>query len=129
MEELKTLVDNYGKINTEFNTLKKEVETKKSELKTLMTGKSDEALGNEYKVTCKKIASEKFNDDKLVIKLHEMWTKEHGSVPCPWTVQVYVPNMKEIEDAIYSGEINPKDLAECKEVSYQTRLTVSKIKK
>lgn len=128
MADLKTLIDKYGDENAECNRLKKIVKEDNEEIKKIMLESGDEnSEGNNYKVTCKTIVTEDFNEDKLLTKLKELWSNM-GSMTNPYIKMVEVPNMEEIEKAIYSGELDPKKLAGCKESKSQVRLTVSKLK-
>ena len=126
MADLKSMIDYYGKINGEYNTLKKDVEEKKAEIKTVMLGKTETADGDDYSVTCKVIEKEFFNDIKLVHKLKKLWKEDAEN---PYIKTIEVPHMEEIEKAIYSGEIDPKELADCKDKKEEVRLTVKKKKK
>lgn len=128
MADLKTLIDKYGDENAECNRLKKIVKEDNEEIKKIMLESGDEnSEGNNYKVTCKTIVTEDFNEDKLLVKLKELWS-DMGSMTNPYIKMIEVPNMEEIEKAIYSGELDPKELASCKESKSQVRLTVSKLK-
>lgn len=128
MADLKTLIDKYGDENAECNRLKKIVKEDNEEIKKIMLESGNEnSEGNNYKVTCKTIVTEDFNEDKLLAKLKELWS-DMGSMTNPYIKMIEVPNMEEIEKAIYSGELDPKELASCKESKSQVRLTVSKLK-
>lgn len=127
MADLKTLIDRYGDENSEYKRLEKLVNEDKAEIKSIMLKSGDEKQeGNNYKVTCKTIESSEFNNDKLLKTLKELWTNMGSSNPYIKTIEV--PDMEEIERAIYSGELDPKKLASCKESNSQVRLTVSKLK-
>lgn len=127
---LKELIDKYGKSKAELDVIKKDVDATNAEIKQLMTSeKIENAEGDTFKATCKEIKSESFNDEKLVAKLRSMWSEHNGSMACPYVKMIYVPDMEEIERALYSGEIKAEDIADCKEVKTTLRLTVSKIKK
>lgn len=128
MADLKTLIDKYGDENAECNRLKKIVKEDNEAIKEIMLENGNETSeGSNYKVTCKTIVTEDFNEDKLLVKLKELWSNM-GSMTNPYIKMVEVPNMEEIEKAIYSGELDPKELSSCKESKSQVRLTVSKLK-
>lgn len=128
--KLKELIDRYGNLKSEMDSYKKQVDADNAEIKSIMTSLgSENAEGDSYKVTCKVIESEKFNEAKLLAKVKSLWSEHHGSMTNPYIQRIEVVNMEELEQAIYSGEIDPKQLADCKETSTQTRLTVSKIKR
>lgn len=129
MSELKKLIDRYGNMKAEMDSYKKQVDADNAEIKKIMTEAGDEkAEGDEFKVTCKVIEIEKFNDAKLLAKLKSLWAEQNGKKKNPFIKKIEVVDMEELENAIYSGEIDPKQLAECKDINTQTRLTVSKIK-
>lgn len=129
--ELNELINKYGKEKAEYDALKKVVDADNLAIKDIMLKEGDEVKKetDEYKASCKVVVSENFNENMLVNRLHKIWSENNGSIECPWTKIVYVPNMEEIENAIYSGELDPTLIADCKETKTQVRLTVSKLKK
>lgn len=129
MSYLSELIDRYGRVKSEMDSYKKEVDASNAEIKVLMADeKLDISEGSEYVAKYQIIKSESFNDEKLVQKLHALWSEHNGSMTCPYTKMVYVPNMEEIERALYNGELRPEDIADCKVVKETPRLTVTKKK-
>ena len=130
MNRLKELIDRYGNLKSEIDSYKKQVDEDNAEIKRIMLESNcEKETGTDYKATCKIITTESFNDAKLLAKLKSIWSETHGSMTNPFIKRIEVVDMEEVEKAIYSGEIDPKDLADCKDIKTQTRLTVSKIKK
>lgn len=126
MADLTTLIDKYGDENKEYNDLKKIVEEDKLEIKRIMLeAGSENEEGNNYKVSCKTIVTEDFNLDKLLAKLKSMWKEDSDN---PYIKTIEIVDMEAVEQAIYSGEIDAKKLASCKESKSQVRLSVSKLK-
>jgi len=120
---LKTIIDRYGKEKAELDAQKKIVDEDNAKIKELMTADNlENAIGDEFKATCKTIVSENFNEDKLLVVLKKM------NVPGVIKTKEYV-DMEELENAIYNGEIDATKLASCKERKETLRLTVSRIKK
>ena len=120
---LKEIIDRYGKEKAELDEKKKVVDADNAKIKELMTSDNlENAVGDEYKATCKTIVSENFNEDKLLILIKEM------KVPGIIKTKEYV-DMEELESAIYNGEVDATKLASCKERKETLRLTVSRIKK
>lgn len=129
MSYLTELIDRYGRVKSEMDSYKKEVDESNAEIKALMADeKLDSSEGMEYIAKYQIIKSESFDEDKLVKKLHSLWSEHNGSMACPYTKIVYVPNMEEIEQALYNGELRPEDIADCKIVKETPRLTVTKRK-
>jgi len=129
METFEELVERYYLNKQQENELHKRNTEDNTTIKTHMhLGSMTKTDTNNYTVSITEVKSEKFNDDKLVQKLREIWSKDHGSMECPWLKMVYVPDMEAIENAIYENELDPKMLADCKEVSVRENLYV-KLKK
>ena len=129
METFEELVERYYLNKQQENELHKRNTEDNTTIKTHMHLSSlTKTDADKYTVSITEVKSEKFNDDKLVQKLREIWSKDHGSMTCPWLKMVYVPDMEAIENAIYENELDPKMLAECKDVSVRENLYV-KLKK
>jgi len=129
MSYLSELIDRYGRVKEEMDSYKKEVDESNAEIKVLMANDNlNVTEGSEYVAKYQVIKSESFNDEKLVQKLHSLWSEQNGSMTCPYTKTIYVPNMEEIERALYNGELRPEDIADCKIVKETQRLTVTKKK-
>lgn len=120
MTKLEELIKRYYNLKTEMDSYKKQVDADNKEIKKLM-GDSNMAIFDVGDITavCQEIVSESFDEDKLLSCI-----KELGLNSCIKTKE-YV-DMAELENLIYSGEIDPKQLSDCKITKTQTRLTVKK---
>ena len=121
-EYLEKLVDQYGRLKTEMDSYKKSVEESNAEIKVLMKDANLENFsGKQFKAKYTVVVSESFNEPKLLVKLKELGIE--GVIK----TKEYV-DMEELEKVIYNGEIDPKLLADCKDVKETPRLTISKLK-
>lgn len=129
METFNELVERYFSNKAEENELhKRNVEDNNTIKVHMHLNEMTKTDTDKYTVSITEVKSEKFNDEKLVQTLHHIWAQDHGSMTCPWTKMVFVPDMEAIENAIYENELDPKMLADCKEVSVRENLYV-KLKK
>ena len=125
MTRLDELVERYGNLKSEVDSYKKQMDSDNAEIKSIMREDNlSEHKAGGFRAVYSEATSESFNDDMLLMKVKELW---HGEGPCPYVKTVEVPDMKAIEDAIYHGEINPSDLADCKVVKKTPRLNIFKV--
>ena len=123
---LQELIKRYGNNKTEMDSYKKQVDEDNKEIKNIMSTKGmDKAVGGGFTATYSVSVSESFDNDKLTEKLKQLWSK-NGSMKNPYIKLVPMPDMDAIENAIYSGELNAKDLADCKVRKETPRLTIKK---
>ena len=127
--ELKTLVDNYGVTNAQYNLYKKQYDQENKEIKSIIDKiMHEEELteytceGSVFKATVKEKITEDFNEGRLLMRLKELGVE--GVIK----TREYV-DMDELESAIYNGEVDATKLADCKDSTRSIRLTISKIKK
>ena len=123
-KHLEELIERFGNLKTEADSYKKQIDADNAKIKKIMKkeGISEYSAGR-YRVSYSVAVSENFNDEKLLAKVKELW---HGEGECPYVKTVEVPDMKAIEDAIYHGELNPSDLADCRVRTETPRLNLYK---
>lgn len=122
MESLQALVKRYGTFKEEADKFKKQIDADNKEIKNIMSAKGLETCeAGGYEATYKVIVSEDFDETKLIKRL------ENYNVEGLIKMKPYV-DMQILENAIYSGEIKPTDLADCKTREETPRLTIKKAK-
>lgn len=120
---LQELVARYGETKAKMDSYKKQVDSDNKSIKTLMEElKQYECAAGGFVAKLSIIESESFNDEKLLGVL-----KELGLVECVKSKE-YV-DMDVLENLIYTNKLDPTKLAECKQSSSSSRLTISKEKK
>lgn len=120
---LQELVARYGETKAKMDSYKKQVDSDNKSIKTLMEElKQYECSAGGFVAKLSIIESESFNDEKLLSVL-----KELGLVECVKSRE-YV-DMDVLENLIYTNKLDPAKLAECKQSSSSSRLTISKEKK
>lgn len=123
-------VERYGSTKAEMDSYKKLVDEDNKLIKKLMVEKGLTVCeGENFTAKYSVAVSENFDEDKLVSKLQSIWSEHNGSMTNPYLKMVYVPDMDAIENAIYNGQLNAADLADCKVRKETPRLTISKTKK
>lgn len=122
MTKLGELIERYYNLKTEMESYKKQVDADNKEIKRIMND-SNMAIceSGDLTATCQEIVSESFDEDKLLSCI-----KGLGLNSCIKTKE-YV-DMDILESLIYNGEIDPKQLSDCKITKTQTRLTVRRKK-
>lgn len=130
--KLEELISRYGRLKSEMDSYKKQVDADNKNIKSIMSGMGiNEYTADDYTAKYTVAISESFDDDKLVETLFNLWDEAHPyelRESCPWVKVKYVPDMEEIENALFDGELNGADLADCKIVKKIPKLTISKTK-
>lgn len=130
MADLYELIPRYYENKEVFDKYKKLVDTDKDLIKSAVLARNPEGSkvkSGDIEVNVSVITKKSFDDDKLVAKLRELWSNEHGSMTNPYLKMVYVPDMEAIENALYNKELNPEDIADCKIIKKEVRLTAKKV--
>lgn len=128
MNEFDNVVERYGRLKNEVDSYKKQIDADNAEIKAYMKDKAFKSYRSEnYTVNYSVAVSESFDEDKLVHTLQSIWSAKNGSMSNPYLKMVFVPDMKAIEDAIYNGQLNAADLADCRIRKETPRLTIKKI--
>ena len=126
-EQMDQLVAEFGANKTEFDRLKKLVESQKTDIKQQMDllGDTDYSAGG-YKVHCSISTRETLNEEKLIQRLK----KFAPNTGCIKTKE-YI-DMEVLENEIYHEKLSEDAMSalnECKEVKEVVTLTVKKEKK
>ena len=126
-EQMDQLVAEFGANKTEFDRLKKIVDSQKTDIKQQMDllGDTDYSSGG-YRVHCTVSTRESLNEEKLIQRLK----KYAPNTKCIKTKE-YV-DMDVLENEIYHGRLSTDALVamdECKDVKEVVTLTVKKEKK
>ena len=130
--KLEELISRYGRLKSEMDSYKKQVDADNKDIKNIMSNMNiNECSAGGYTAKYTVAISESFDEDKLVEKLLSLWDDEHPDEfrdSCPWVKRKYVPDMDEIENSLFNNELNGADLADCKIVKKIPKLTISKTK-
>lgn len=130
--KLEELISRYGRLKSEMDSYKKQVDADNKNIKSIMSGMGiNEYTADGYTAKYTVAISESFDDDKLVEKLLSLWDEAHPDEfrdSCPWVKRKYVPDMEEIENSLFNNELNGADLADCKVIKRTPKLTISKAK-
>lgn len=121
MEELRKVIERFGKNNEQIKSLKKVTDEDNKVIKSFMAGKMKTAESDNFIATYSVVKSESFDDDKLLTKLKELGLRQVIKT-------VEVVDMELLENAIYDGMISGSELADCK-VTKETAKLVVKLKK
>lgn len=131
-DELKELVEQYGKDKAQFDYYKNVTDKANAQIKSLMASGNYDAIESEsYKASYIVQKRESMNEAKLLEILRHEWIKEHGSEACPWIKVKYEVDMDALENALYHNEFSDDvvdKIAECKEVKEVPTLRI-KVKK
>lgn len=108
-EKLSELVPQYGKLDTEIKTLKKDADKQKDEIKNLMIG-ADMTKCSYGGYVVSKVVSHKdtLDEAKALEILKKDWAERYGSMECPYIRTVEVIDMDALESVIYADEL-PSD--------------------
>ncbi|MBR4377277.1 MAG: hypothetical protein IKP50_00095 [Bacilli bacterium] len=120
--ELNELINKYYLEKSEYDKLKKVVDSDNAEIKKIMLeNKSENTETDKCKASCKIIDKSYFNETKLITIL-----KELGVEGCIKTKE-YV-DMEELENAIYNNEVDREKLSVALVPKQEVRLTVKLLK-
>lgn len=122
MHDLELLVSRWAENKTEMDSYKDSVTSDANDIKQMMKElgiKAIEVPG--FKATYSERVSQNFNEDKLLAKI-----KSLGFVDCVKTVEVV--DMEKLESLIYDNELDPLELASCKETKVTPTLKLTKLK-
>lgn len=122
MHDLELLVSRWAENKTEMDSYKDSVTSDANDIKQMMKElgiKAIEVPG--FKATYSERVSQNFNEDKLLAKI-----KSLGFVDCVKTVEVV--DMEKLESLIYDNELDPSELASCKETKVTPTLKLTKLK-
>lgn len=122
MHDLELLVSRWAENKTEMDSYKDSVTSDANDIKQMMKElgiKVIEVPG--FKATYSERVSQNFNEDKLLAKI-----KSLGFVDCVKTVEVV--DMEKLESLIYDNELDPSELASCKETKVTPTLKLTKLK-
>lgn len=130
---LDDIVADYGKLDEQAKLLKKEVDTEKDLIKSMMC----ESNLTEYTAggfTVKYSVSERTTVDevKMLNVLKQDWVERFGSMECPYIKTIEVIDEDALESALYKGDIPENVMAElnnCQEVTEVVKLTCGRQKK
>lgn len=131
-KRLEKLIPIFGQNKVQADELKAAMDDDKAEIKRICSELSIDKLSVDgwnmsYKVKEKHIVDE----DKMLAIIKKYWSK-NGSMECPYIKRVEVIDQDALEDAIFKGEIDDKEvllaLKACDTVKYEPALTVSKAK-
>ena len=134
---LSQLVERYGNLKTEMDSYKKQVEADNAEIKKIMKDSGiDSFTAGGYTASYSVAVSENFDEDKLIAKLEHLTYQDpnSGATVCVGSglgiikMRPYV-DMEALENAIYNGNVNAADLADCKVRKETPKLTIKKEKK
>lgn len=122
-KNLKNLINDYADKNKLFNSVKKEVDRLKTDIKTSMSEMklTDFATGD-YIATVSTVTKESFDEELLVNFVKGLGIR--GAVK----KKEYV-DMDVLEKAIYNGRISPEQLIEMERCKNSTSYQTLKIKK
>lgn len=130
MRDLSEIVSRYYENKQVEKKLSDKIKADNEEIKKEMLSANIETENfGDYKVTCKTIVTEDFDQDKLLKKIKSIWAEQNGSMTCPWVKQVEIVDMEALTEAIYDEMLSGDDLKDCKVQKSQVRLTVSKPKR
>jgi hypothetical protein len=122
-EILAELLPTYLTQKSEMDSIKKVVNNKNAEIKTLMRGSNlPEFVTGDIKATCSVSERQDFIEEALIEKIKNM------KVPGIIKKKEYV-DMDALENAIYNGKVNAAELASCQTTKEVVTLRVSKVKK
>lgn len=114
-------IDEVAEMNVLFNNQKKEVESRKKEIKDYAKNTEMEIEGKKWKAVLKNSTKETLNQERTIKKL-----KELGAL---WLIkQIEVVDEHELEDAIATGELEGKEFANCVDTTNTLKLTFVKKK-
>ena len=122
IKDLELLVSRWAENKTEMDSYKDSVTSDANDIKQMMKElgiKVIEVPG--FKATYSERVSQNFNEDKLLAKI-----KSLGFVDCVKTVEVV--DMEKLESLIYDNELDPSELASCKETKVTPTLKLTKLK-
>jgi hypothetical protein len=123
------LVKRYYENNQQKKKYTDLVAADNNEIKSRMLAQGDEVVETDaFKVSCKTIETEDFDQAKLLDKIKKLWQAQNGDVECPWIQRVEVVDMEAVTNAIYDGMIVADELNDCKTKKTQVRLTVNPLK-
>ena len=121
MENLREVIERFGKNNEQIKSLKKVTDEDNATIKSLMAGKMDTAESDNFVAKYSVTKSESFDEAKLLERLKELGLKQVIKT-------VEVVDMELLENAIYDGMISGSELVDCK-VTKETPRLVVKLKK
>lgn len=122
IKDLELLVSRWAENKTEMDSYKDSVTSDANDIKQMMKElgiKVIEVPG--FKATYSERVSQNFNEDKLLAKI-----KSLGFVDCVKIVEVV--DMEKLESLIYDNELDPSELASCKETKVTPTLKLTKLK-
>ena len=121
MEELRKVIERFGKNNEQIKSLKKVTDEDNATIKSLMAGKMDTAESDNFVAKYSVTKSESFDEAKLLERLKELGLKHVIKT-------VEVVDMELLEFGIFDVMISGSELADCK-VTKETPRLVVKLKK
>lgn len=126
---LEELVERYGKLKSEMDSYKSQVDADNKEIKKIMseTGKSVCNAGG-YTAKYSISVSEDFDEAKLIKALTSKLYDGKSAYDLGIIKHKEYVDMEALEDAIYNGKLNAAELANCKTRKETARLTISKKK-
>lgn len=122
IQDLELLVSRWAENKTEMDSYKDSVTADANDIKQMMKElgiKVIEVPG--FKATYSERVSQNFNEDKLLAKI-----KSLGFVDCVKMVEVV--DMEKLESLIYDNELDPSELASCKETKVTPTLKLTKLR-
>lgn len=122
MHDLELLVSRWAENKTEMDSYKDSVTSDANDIKQMMKELGINVIEVPgFKATYSERVSQNFNEDKLLAKI-----KSLGFVDCVKTVEVV--DMEKLESLIYDNELDPSELASCKETKVTPTLKLTKLK-
>lgn len=124
------LVNTFGDNNEKVKELKKILDEKNAEIKSLMAAQELRSFSTDsYNASYIVKETVKLDEEKLLQVLIQDWAARNGSMECPYIkTKQYVDN-DALEAAIYRGELDPNTLAKIKECSVVTQTPTLTVKK
>lgn len=134
MSKFDDLVNSYGEHNKTLNSLKKECDSEKEQIKSfLLDNNLDDHDTDKFSVKLTVSERQSVDEDKLLSVLKQNWIDEYGAnVECPYIKTREYVDMEQLETVLYNNEMSQDMLDKIDSCITRTEvktLRCSKVKK